>query len=465
MKFLSVFSLLRANSFDLKTESGRHLERYRLAALSMAANLFSKAAAIVLILLSVSLTVDYLSLERFGIWMLALSFVTMLSFLDLGIGNALTNHVAQRSAEDSRIVLRNTISGGLALLGMVGMGIGLLLLAISSLMPWGIFFQNGIGELSSEVRSTAMCFSLLFGLTIFTTGLQRVFSGMQLSFIAHLVSALAALLSCLALWIAAHFHQDIEILLLAVLGVQSLVNLMLLPMLWRKGLFSTINIGSHLKGEFPFLYQNAGFFLILQLGVMAGWGADNIIISSVLGVAQVAIFAIVQRLYQFVAQPFSLINGPLWGAYADADARGDKTFIRKTLKSSLLLTFFGTIILAAVLFVLHGWIIKKWTHGEIVVPYELIIACGIWTVLEATGNAFAMFLNGAGIVKRQMIVVCTFIVLVLPLKFVLTDFWGLIGIPIATIIVYVIINAYFYGFLFFPDIKEKIRPSSPLQAQ
>jgi O-antigen/teichoic acid export membrane protein len=197
---------------------------------------------------------------------------------------------------------------------------------------------------------------------------------------------------------------------------------------------------------------------------MAGWGADNVIISSILGVTQVAIFAIVQRLFQFVVQPFSLINGPLWGAYADADARGDKAFIRKTLKRSLTLTFFGTVILAVILLMLHGWIIKKWTHDEIIVPYELIIACGVWTVLEATGNAFAMFLNGTGIVKRQMIVVCTFIALVLPLKFVLTNFLGLIGIPIATVLVYVITNAYFYGYLFFPDIKEKIRSSPQLQA-
>jgi len=463
LKFLSLLSVLRTNSFDVKTESGRHLERYRLAALSMAANLLSKAAAIVLILLSVSLTVDYLSLERFGIWMIALSFITILSFLDLGIGNALTNHVAQRSAEDSKTILRNTISGGLALLSVIGAAIGLILLAISSLMPWEIFFQNRESELSNEVRSTALCFSFLFGLTIFTSGLQRVFSGMQLSFIAHLVSAFAALLSCLALWLAAHFHQNIETLLLAVLGTQTLVNLMLLPILWRKGLFSLISIGSNLKCEFPFLYKNAGFFLILQLGVIAGWGADNIIISSILGVAQVAVFAIVQRLFQFVAQPFSMINSPLWGAYADADARGDKSFIRKTLKRSLLFTFFGTVILAVILYIVHGWIIKKWTHGEIMVPYELIIACGIWTVLEATGNAFAMFLNGAGIVKRQMIVVCTFIALVLPLKFVLTDLLGLIGIPIAAILAYVVINAYFYGFLFFPDIKEKIYPSSSPQ--
>ena len=327
MKFLYALSKLRANSFDLKTESGRHLERYRLAALSIGANLMSKAAAIFLILLSVSLTVDYLSLERFGIWMLALSFITMLSFLDLGIGNALTNHVAQRCAEDSRTLLRNTISGGLALLAAVGASIGLILLAISSLIPWEIFFQGDTGKLSAEVRSTAMCFSLLFGLTIFTTGLQRIFSGMQLSFIAHLVSAFAALLSCLVLWVAVNFHQDIEILLLAVLGTQSLINLMLLLILWRKSLFSLVNIGSHLRSEIPFLYKNAGFFLILQLGVMAGWGADNIIISSILGLAQVAIFAIVQRLFQFVAQPFSLINAPLWAAYADADTRGDKAFI------------------------------------------------------------------------------------------------------------------------------------------
>jgi O-antigen/teichoic acid export membrane protein len=453
---IKLLSLLRSNSFDIKTEEGRRSERYRLAAIAIAANILSKSSAILLVLLSVSLTVDYLDLEQFSIWMLVLSFITMLSFLDLGIGNALTNHVAQRAVEDDKKILRDTISGGLGILGLIGISVGAVLLLISALMPWDLFFPRDKAGLALEVKGVAICFSVIFGLNLFTTGLQKIFLGLQKAYIVHLVSALGTILSCSALWIATYYQQHISMLLAAVFGTQTAISLALLLILVRENLFYTDGISQHVKKEIPFLYKNAGFFLVLQLGAIVGWGADNIIISGVLGITQVAIYVIAQRLFQFVAQPFSLINAPLWSAYADADARGDRLFIGRTLKRSLILTFLGTMLLALVLFFLNEWIIKIWTHGEIRVPFELIIACGVWTVLEATGNAFAMFLNGTGIVKKQMIVVCIFIILVLPLKIILTYYMGLPGIPVATIIIYIIVNAYFYGYLYYREIKNKV---------
>jgi O-antigen/teichoic acid export membrane protein len=453
---IQLLSLLRSNSFDVKTEEGRRNERYRLAAIAIAANILSKSSAILLVLLSVSLTVDYLDLEQFSIWMLVLSFITMLSFLDLGIGNALTNHVAQRAVEDDKKILRDTISGGLGILGLIGMSVGAVLLVISALTPWDLFFPRDKVGLALEVKAAAICFSVIFGFNIFTTGLQKIFLGLQKAYIAHLVNALGTILSCLTLWIAAYHQQNITVLLVAVFGTQTAISFVLLLILVKESLFSFLGIRQHVKREFPFLYKNAGFFLVLQLGAIVGWGADNIIISGVLGITQVAIYAIAQRLFQFVAQPFSLINAPLWSAYADADARGDRLFIGRTLKRSLILTFLGTMLLSLVIFLLNESIIKIWTHGEIRVPFELIIACGVWAVLEATGNAFAMFLNGTGIVKKQMIVVCIFIILVLPLKIILAYYMGLPGIPIATIIIYIIVNAYFYGYLYYREIKHKI---------
>jgi O-antigen/teichoic acid export membrane protein len=449
MRFIS-------GSFDLSTKSGRQQQRYRLALISTAANAFSKAIGILLILLSVNLTVSYLGIERFGIWMLVLSFVTMLSFLDLGVGNALTNHVALRASQDNPRLLCETISGGLAILAFIAILIGFILSIVATIFPWDIFFRGQDPSLVSETKATAITFGILFGVNIFSSGLQRVFAGMQQAYISHIVAVFSTLLACIGLFLSAHHQAGIASLLFSVLGIQAFANLYLLKILFNKKLFSTHKISRCMRMEYRFLYKNAGFFLILQLGTMVGWGADNIIISSVLGVAQVGIFAIVQRLFQFVGQPLALFNTPLWGAYADAEARGDKEFIQKTLKRSLSITFLSAGLLSLCLLIFHQWLIQKWTHGEIVVPSGLVFACAIWAVLEATGNAFAMFLNGTGIIQRQMVVVSIFIVLVLPLKFLLVDYLGLIGIPIATIIIYISINFFFYGFIFLPDITKKL---------
>jgi len=108
----------------------------------------------------------------------------------------------------------------------------------------------------------------------------------------------------------------------------------------KRNLFSFAGLIQSIKKESPGLVSAGGLFLLLQIGVMLNTGADGLIVSSNLGVAQVAAFSLVQRLFQFSSQPMSIMNAPLWGAYSDADARGDKGFIKRTLFLSLRNTSF-----------------------------------------------------------------------------------------------------------------------------
>ena len=189
---------------------------------------------------------------------------------------------------------------------------------------------------------------------------------------------------------------------------------------------------------------------------MVGWGADSLIISSTIGVAEVAVFAIVQRLFQFSTQPFQIMNAPLWAAYADAEVRGEKRFIRNTLKKSLLLTFIGASAIAVFMILFYTPIIRVWTHGNIIAPLLLVLLCGIWAIFEACGSAFAMFLNGTGVVRQQVIAVTLFIIIVLPLKLSLVNSIGIIAIPLATIVAYIFANTYVYGYLCLKDIQQKL---------
>ncbi len=120
------------------------------------------------------------------------------------------------------------------------------------------------------------------------------------------------------------------------------------------------------------------------------------------------------------------------------------------------ITLVGATLGVILLLVFHPWLIEKWTHGTIVVPLLFVATYAVWVILDACGNAFAMFLNGTGIVKQQISVVMLFVVLVLPLKFVLVGSMGLIAIPVATIAAYLISHVGLYGFVFLSDIRQKI---------
>jgi len=459
---LSIFAKIShfyAGAISLDTEAGRHAARYRRALFSILANIASKGLSLILTVISVSLTIPYLGVERFGVWMTISSFVALLSFLDLGIGNALTNRVAQ-AATKSHAELVRVISGGIIILMALGLIIGIFLVMIASYVQWETLLKIENLNLLPEIKKTGVCFAVLFGMSIFSGGCQRIFAGLQQSYISHIFSSFGFILGCLALLVAARHEAGIEILLFIVFGSQVFASsLLLLVLLWRKQLHVRGSI-AFAKNEFFHLYHNGALFFLLQIGGIVGWGADSLIISSSIGVTQVAIYTVVQRLFQMGSQPFMVINTPLWGAYADAEAHGDKSFIRKTLKRSMLLTLGGAGSISLILVVFHAPIISWWTDGFIMTPIYLVILCGVWSVLDACGNAFAMFLNGTNVIRQQLYAVLIFILLALPLKLWLVNEMGMVAIPLATIVAYSISTLMVYGIFCFKDIHGKLFSNS-----
>lgn len=451
---MKLLHYLRFNAFDVSTEDGRASERYRLAAWTILANAASKSAAMAVMVLSVSLTIPYLGAQRFGIWMTIASFAGMLTFLGLGVGNALTNHVASCASRSDAALLRRAISGGLGLLLMIGLVVGAVLWLLAAWLPWAKLIKVDDVLLLLEAQSAAKLFALLFGLNLFTTGIQSVFAGLQRSFEVYLVSALGSLASLLALWLAAQAQAGLPVLLAATLGTQSLSILLLLGVLVRRKLLALGGINLAIRQETSGLIRIGGLFFILQVGTMIGWGADALIISSALGPTAVAVYSIAQRLFQFVTQPLAMMNSPLWGAYADAHAKGDVAFIRRTLRASMLLTLGVSMLGVTILFFNSEWLLHYWTGGNVLVPTLLLGLVALWTVLESCGVAFAMFLNGVQVVKQQVIVVSIFCVFVLPLKIWGVNSVGLIAIPLATMTVYALTHIYFYGFVYYPKIKS-----------
>lgn len=455
MNIFALHRFLRLTPFDAFTEQGRSDERYRLAILSMAANVLSRGVAMVVMVLAVSLTIPYLGPERFGVWMTIASLVGMLSFLDLGVGNALTNKVSQVAAQNNHDALRRTISGGLGFLFFLGCIIGLLLFGLTSVLPWNKIIKVKDLAVNVEVLNTAAIFSILFGASLFSNGIQRIFAGLQRAFESHLVNLAGSCFSLLALWIGAKHEAGIPYLLAATLGVQLLANVGLLFILAKRSLFTVKRIAAHTRLEANHLLHVGGLFFILQIGTMVGWGADSLIIASTLGATQVAAFAIVQRLFQFVTQPMSIANAPLWGAYADAHSRGEKKFIGKTLKTSLITTSFISFLSAVVLILVGERLVAIWTGNAVNVSPVLLIACGIWAILDAIGNALAMFLNGCGIVKPQVFTVIIFSICALPIKYLLLSNFGIPAMIIGQALSYLLITYLSYGVIFRKQLIEK----------
>lgn len=456
MKIKSAFRHFRLVPFSLETEDGRTAERYRLAVLTILTNVASKLSAMLVMVLSVSWTVPYLGAERFGIWMTVSSFAAILSFLDLGIGNALTNRTAQAANANKEETLQKVVTGGLVLLGLLAVVMSIGLMSVGLILPWSTLVKIQNPQLMGEVKNTAIVFFALFSLSIFTNGVARVVCGLQRGFEAHLSDILGSLIGLLALDFAVNEQAGPPILLFCFMGGRILGGLSLFATLWFRGLFSSNGWVENCREEASKLIHIGGPFVLLQIGTIVGWGADNLIIASVNGAASVAAFSVIQRLIQFASQPLAIMNAPLWAAYTDADTSNDRAFIKKTFAKSIKLTF-GVAILGAVILVLSGReIIAEWTKGSIPISLSLLVAMAFWMVLESTGNALGVLLNGLGIIRQQVLVVTTFVIIALPLKLCLAHLAGSFGVVVAGILAYTLVTVGAYGFIFRQEIVRRI---------
>lgn len=459
MKLLRLLKLIRLKPFDSTTAEGRSNERYRMAIWSFLANIISKIMALAVMLLSIRWTLPYLGAERFGVWMTVASFSTMLILLDLGIGNAIINRVASAAAKDNPEGLKKIISGSLGFLFIVSIAMGLLLFVLAYILPIERLIKVKDTTLLPEIKQTIVVFAILFGFNIFGSGVQKLFSGLQRSFEGSFASSVCNLFALIFVWWAAHHKADIPQLLAVTLGIQSCSGCILIVILIKRKLFILKGITREIKQEYSQLFRTGALYFVLQFGVMIGWGADSLIISSTLGVAAVTVYSIAQRLFQFSVLGLYMINGPLWGAYADAKARQDKDFIKITLNRSMKLTFVLSILSMVIILIFNEFILDIWLNRNIKIPLSFLFAFACWTFMESMNAAFSMFLNGMHIVKPQLVSVALFVSISLLLKLLLIDKYGIIVVPLATAFAYLMSTAVLYRFIYIKEIRQSIQQS------
>jgi O-antigen/teichoic acid export membrane protein len=432
---------LTLKPYESLTPEGRHRERYRLALWSSLANILSAGLSMATLLVMVPMTLPYLGTERFGVWMTISSIAAMLSFLDFGIGNGLINRVASANTREDPRKVQFAITHGLVILTVIGAVVAIVLLPLFERLPWDRLIKVKEAANGPEIRMSLLWFLAIFAASIPLGGAQKIFQGLQRSWQAHLVRGAASIVSLILVFELAKSGAGIPALLLATYGVQTLSPIFLIGVLYKKKMIRIDALGRHDDwfAETSILVRAGGLFFLLQVAGLLVWGIDSIIISATLGAASVTQFALVQRLFQFVIVPLSIVNTPLWAAYADARVRGDAPFIGKTLRRSMLGTLIAATASVLIISMASPWIFHIWIKtnaGKIAA--DVVWSYGLLSIILVVGNAFAMFLNGLGIVKSQVVTAIAFCMLAIPLKYVGAVHFGVFGLIVASIISYVL---------------------------
>ena len=400
-KLKKILSVITLKSFDTSTEYGRAQERYRKVVLSAGSSVFQKVITISTGLISIPLTVDYLGVERFGLWMVVTSILALLTFADLGLGNGLVNAIAKSDGENNIQYAKEAISSTFFMLLSLSIILCCIYFLIYPFIDWEIIFnvksQIAIEEAGPTLTVLIVSFIINMALSI----IQKIQLGYQLGYKNNLWLGLGAILSLIGVLVAIDLKLGLPYLVgLMVTGpiIASVLNGMFLftekSYLTPKISYFNITVSKKILGV-------GIVFFFLQLFTVIGGSVDNIIIAQVLGASSVATYAITKKMFLAI-QISQFIIAPLWPAFTESMAKGDYKWAERTLIKILKVSMIMGGLMALPLVIFGQYIIEAWVNVDVIPSMSLLIGFFLFTIFQNYGGSMSVFLNNDNLIKQQL---------------------------------------------------------------
>jgi len=177
-------------------------------------------------------------------------------------------------------------------------------------------------------------------------------------------------------------------------------------------------------------------FFVIQLAALAVFQTDNLIIAHFLGAKAVTPYSVTLRLFSYTTI-FQMLAGPsFWPAYAEAFARGDKAWVRRSFRTNFAISIGSTLVLGVPLVLFGQRMIANWAGSEAVPTLGLLLWMGVWSVISAAMSFQAIVLASCGRLKTQMTYSIAAAAVNLALSVVLIQRIGLTGVILGTIIAF-----------------------------
>lgn len=435
LKIRFLLALLSWHPFETDTEEGRSKERHRRILWTTLASGFAKLTGVLASIITIPLTFNYLDAERFGLWMLFNTLIAFFNFADFGVGYGLLNSIANAKGKDDQQAIQTYIASGMTILWMIAFLLMLIFLTIYPFVQWEKVFNVSSPLTINESYHSALIFGIFIILTIPLNLVQKIQSALQRGFAANLWQGIASLASFIGIILSVYLKLNLTGLVFSLLGLPLLV--MFFNNVWFFYL-SGLNLRlSHWQSIKEILSKGSLFFVLYFFAAFA-ISMDNLLIAHWLGAAAVSNYAVTEKLFSFISLIILLFILPLWPAYNEAFARGDQTWVRKTLKRSILMSLGISSFLSLLLIIFGEQLLWLLMNKTVEVPFMLLMGFGLWKIVEAMGMTLSIFLNGANMIRQQAVVAIGWAMFSITIKIILMNYFGIVGVIWGSLIAYIV---------------------------
>ncbi len=458
LNFLLKFKkITKFSPHNISTTQGRSDERYRRIILTSGSAVIVKIFSVIIMLITVPLTVNYLGAERYGLWMTISSVIALMSFADLGLGNGLVNAISHADGKGDTKEAQVDVSSTFFILLSVAFILFFIFLLTYPLIAWNKIFNAQTPIAIKESGPTMMVLVITFLINMPLGIIQRIQVGYQEGYKYQIWLILGSLLSLAGLLISIFLKAGLPWLVLAfssgpiIATIANGINLFAKRRLYLMPKLKYFDF--HVSKK---LFKVGLVFFILGLFTLIANSSDNLVIAHTLGVKSVAGYEIVKKIFMFSMLTQFVIE-PLWPAFGEAIQTRDYNWAKKTLTKALIYSISVGAILTLPLLFFGRQIITFWVGKEFTPSWLLLLGFYIYIIINNYIGVMSTFLNSGDLIRKQlMFIILTAITAVL-LKVILSINFGVSGIIWATIIgwsMFYVLPAYYVTLNYF---KNKIK--------
>lgn len=402
-----------------------------------------KGGNIIIGLVQIPIAINYINNYQYGVWITISTLLNWLSFFDIGLGNGLKNRLTESITNNDLVKAKNYVSTTYAILFFISITLLSLYLIFYNLIDWNELLNishKSINNLNEIFLIVIIAFSLQFVLQTLNNVLIAIHESAKVSVISF-IGQLSVLLGVIIMksLIPGNLKNLVYVLVIcpnSVLLIASFYQ-------YKK----KINyISPNVKNVKFYLIKDiiglSGKFFILQIGSIALFQINNVIIAKMFGPTNVTQYNIGYKYFSLVTMLFNIIMAPYWTAFTEAYTRKDYKWMNKSVKV-LRLIWLLSIVANIILTIFSEYLIRIWVGDRIKINAGIIVALSIFTIINNWMIIHTYFLNGIAKIKLQLYLVITCAIINIPLSIYSGDRWGIEGIIINNSILFLIMGLCF----------------------
>jgi len=396
-------------------------ERSVAAKKNIMAMFFLKGASILISLILVPLTINYVDTEIYGLWIAISSVVAWIGIFDIGINNGLRNRFAEAKAKNNNELAQCYVSTAYAMLSFIFIPILLIFIIVNQQIDWSKVFN---------VNSTyAYDLSIAMVIVVSYFCLKFILSTINIILIADQKPANSSfrtlcenIASLFVILLLLQFTEGSIIKLTIALCVVPLLvsfafNISLFRCRYR------LYRPKITKVKFSLLPNllSIGFrFFVIQLAMLIQFQTSSLIIIRNFGGDDVTLYNVTYKYFSVLLMIYTILITPLWSSSTEAYAKSDFSWIKESVRkyNRILAVFF---IIGILMLIVSNFVFDTWLgDGVVNTSFTISLFMLFYVYSLMIGRVEGSILNGIGALKIQM-----YSAIISPIVFVMLVYVGI----------------------------------------